>query len=161
MNFVPIGVIHSPYTAQRGTPIQPAMAAGARGRVVVEPAFEEGLADLADFERIWLIYAFDRAGPPRMRVTPYLDQQPRGLFATRAPTRPNPIGMSCVGLLSVEGRTLHVTDIDVLDGTPLLDIKPYAPRFDHFEVQRWGWLQQAQGERRVADGRFEGGSEGG
>jgi len=161
MNVEPIGTIHSPFTAQRGTPIQPAMAQGAEGRVELHPEYADGLADLDGFERIWLIYAFDRAGPARLAVTPYMDDQPRGLFATRAPTRPNPIGMSCVRLLAVDGCTLRVADIDVLDGTPLLDIKPYAPRFDHFEVQRWGWLQATDSERTVADGRFEGGSDGG
>jgi tRNA (adenine37-N6)-methyltransferase len=155
MEIEPIGTIHSPFTAQQGTPIQPAMAAGAEGRVEVRPEWAEALADLDGFERIWLIYAFDRAGPARTEVTPYLDSQPRGLFATRAPTRPNPIGMSCVRLLAVVGTTLRVADIDVLDGTPLLDIKPYAPPFDHFEVQRWGWLQASGSERTVADGRFE------
>jgi tRNA-Thr(GGU) m(6)t(6)A37 methyltransferase TsaA len=156
MQLEPIGTIHSPFTTQRGTPIQPAMARGAEGRVELHPSLAPALADLAGFERIWLIYTFDRAGPSRLRVTPYRDTQPRGLFATRAPTRPNPIGMSCVRLLAVEGHSLRVADIDVLDGTPLLDIKPYAPLFDHFEVQRWGWLQTSGSERVVADGRFEG-----
>jgi tRNA-Thr(GGU) m(6)t(6)A37 methyltransferase TsaA len=155
MNFEPIGTIRSPFTAQRGTPIQASLAAGAEGRVELLPAYAPGLADLEGFERIWLIYAFDRAAAPRMEVTPYRDTQPRGLFSTRAPSRPNPIGMSCVRLLAVEGSTLRIADVDVLDGTPLLDIKPYAPPFDHFEVQRWGWLQRSGIRRSVADGRFE------
>jgi tRNA (adenine37-N6)-methyltransferase len=155
MKLHPIGTIHTPFTQQRGTPIQAAVAQGAQGRVELLPRYAEALADLDGFERIWLIYAFDRARPLRLTVTPYLDTHPRGLFATRAPSRPNPIGMSCVRLLGIEGTTLQVADIDVLDGTPLLDIKPYAPRFDHFEVQRSGWLDQVGTGRRVADDRFE------
>jgi tRNA-Thr(GGU) m(6)t(6)A37 methyltransferase TsaA len=83
-----------------------------------------------------------------------MDQRPRGLFATRAPSRPNPIGMSCVRLVSVVGDTLHVADVDMLDGTPLLDIKPYAPRFDCYEVARSGWLDRVSGRDTSADDRF-------
>ncbi|MFH1463379.1 MAG: tRNA (N6-threonylcarbamoyladenosine(37)-N6)-methyltransferase TrmO [Pseudomonadota bacterium] len=153
MTFTPIGIIRSPFNEQCGTPIQPALAGSAEGRVEVDPAFAEALADLDGFERIWLLYVFDRARPVRLEVTPYLDTVQRGLFATRAPNRPNPIGMSCVRLLAVEGCTLRVADIDVLDGTPLLDIKPYASRFDHWEVERCGWLDEVQGAPR-ADDRF-------
>ena len=154
MELVPIGVIHSPFTEARGTPIQAAFADGAEGTVEVSEAFAEGLKDLDGFERIWLVYWFDRAGEARLRVRPFLDDRERGLFATRAPCRPNPIGMSAVRLLRVEGRTLYVADIDVLDGTPLVDIKPYAPRFDCYDVSRCGWLDRAGRSRTVADDRF-------
>jgi tRNA-Thr(GGU) m(6)t(6)A37 methyltransferase TsaA len=156
MELEPIGVIHSPFTEAKGTPIQPRAAEGAEGTVEVFAPFVAGLQDLDGFERVWLLYWLDRAAEPRMTVTPFMDDQPRGLFATRAPCRPNPIGMSPVRLVRIEGAVLHVADIDVLDGTPLLDIKPYAPALDVFDVARCGWLDAAS--RRLphtrADGRF-------
>lgn len=155
MRLKPIGVIRTPFAEPAGTPIQPCMAQGAEGSVIVFDEFAAGLQDLAGFERIWLIYWFHRAGPPRLRVQPFLDEQERGLFATRAPCRPNPIGISCVRLLAVEGHLLKIADVDIVDGTPLLDIKPYAPQFDCYPVRRTGWLEAAPGARRLADRRFE------
>lgn len=156
MELKPIGVIHSPFTQPTGTPIQPAFADGAEGRVVVDEQYAEALRDLAGFERIWLIYWFDRAPPMSLTVVPFLDETPRGLFAVRAPCRPNPIGLSAVRLLSIEGNVLRVADLDVLDGTPLLDIKPYVPRFDSFPDSRHGWLEDAEPRRGLADDRFAG-----
>ncbi|MFW6163530.1 MAG: tRNA (N6-threonylcarbamoyladenosine(37)-N6)-methyltransferase TrmO, partial [Planctomycetota bacterium] len=149
MQFEPIGTVHSPFAEARGTPIQPRAAEGAEGTVEVFEPYIAGLADLDGFERIWLLYWFDRAAGARMTVTPFLDGQPRGLFATRAPCRPNPIGLSCVRLLRIEGGVLHVADIDVLDNTPLLDLKPYAPAFDSFDVARTGWLGESHARRRI------------
>ncbi|UCD53008.1 MAG: tRNA (N6-threonylcarbamoyladenosine(37)-N6)-methyltransferase TrmO [Phycisphaerales bacterium] len=156
MEVKAIGTIHSPFQNASGVPIQPAFAEGAEGTVEVAPEYAEALADLAGFERIWLLYWFDRAAPFKARVKPYLDDQAHGLFATRAPARPNPIGLSCVKLLSVEGATLHVGGIDILDGTPLLDIKPYARRFDHFEVTRSGWIDATHKGITKSDDRFFG-----
>jgi len=153
MQLEPIGVIHTGFSQAAGTPIQPGTARGAEGTVEVFAPFAEGLKDLDGFERIWLLYWFDRASPAQMIVRPYMDDSPRGLFATRAPCWPNPIGMSAVRLLRIEGARLHVADVDILDGTPLLDIKPYAPQFDHYTVSRTGWLSQAT-TPAVADGRF-------
>lgn len=135
------------------------MAEGATGTVRVFKEFQEGLKDLEGFERIWLIYWFHRTPHPRLLVTPFLDDRERGVFATRAPTRPNPIGMSSVRLLRVEGNVLRVADVDILDGTPLLDIKPYAPAFDSYRVKRSGWLDKARRRRRLADKRFERGDD--
>lgn len=149
-----IGVIHTPFKEPKGTPIQPAVADGARGVVTVFEEFQAGLKDLEGFERIWLIYWLHRAPKARLLVTPFLDDQERGVFATRAPARPNPIGLSSVRLLRVEGNVLTVADVDMLDGTALLDIKPYAPAFDCFKVKRSGWLDNSRKKRRVADGRF-------
>jgi tRNA-Thr(GGU) m(6)t(6)A37 methyltransferase TsaA len=118
--------------------------------------FVEGLADLEGFDRIWLLYWCDRSARARMRVIPYRDTQERGLFATRAPARPNPIGLSCVRLLRIADHVLHIGDVDILDGTPLLDIKPYVPAFDSFPAARHGWLSERSTERLVADGRFHG-----
>lgn len=155
IHLSPIGVILTPFKEPKGTPIQACMAKGAEGRVKVFEEFREGLRDLDGFERIWLLYWFHRASKPRLLVTPFLGDQRRGLFATRAPCRPNPIGLSAVRLLRVEGTLLTVADVDIVDGTPLLDIKPYAPQFDCHRVKKSGWLDKASGRRRLADERFE------
>ncbi len=149
----PIGVIRTPHAAPPGTPIQPRRSEGDEGSVEVFEPFAPGLRDLDGFDRVWLLYWFHRAPEARMEVTPFMDTHTRGLFATRAPTRPNPIGLSCVRLLGVEGRTLHLADVDMVDGSPLLDIKPYVPDFDAYDVERVGWLAEAT-DRRVADERF-------
>lgn len=155
MEFEAIGVIHSSFTQATGTPIQPSRAAGSTGRVVLDPRWKEGLKDLEGFERIWLIYHFDRAAGPMMRVVPYRDVVEHGIFATRVPARPNAIGMSCVRLTSIEDNVLHLADVDILDGTPLLDIKPYVPQYDNYPVSRCGWIDQVPDKPVVADGRFE------
>ncbi len=156
MQLKAIGVIHSPFTEPAGTPIQPTVARGAEGTVEVFPEFVGGLQDLEGFERIWLLYWFDQAVPARLRVVPFLDKAERGIFATRAPCRPNPIGLSAVRLLKMEGNLLRIAEVDILEGTPLLDIKPYTHRFDHFPVCRAGWLEEVWAGREVAvaDDRF-------
>jgi len=151
----PIGIIHTPHREQDGAPIQPTFADGARGTVTIFDPYVEALADLGGFERIWLLFEFDRVKDWSSRVVPYRDAVERGLFATRAPARPNPIGLSAVRLQSVEGNTLHVQDVDMLDGTPLLDIKPYVPAFDAYPDSRAGWSDASASERRVADDRFK------
>ena len=151
----PIGVIRTPFQLATGTPIQSSVASGAEGRVELHPEFAEGLQDLAGFDRIWLLYSFDRATEAQLTVRPYLDKVERGIFATRSPARPNHIGMSVVRLRSVAGPTLLVSDVDMLDGTPLLDIKPYVPAFDHFAAERVGWYEGVSAVGAVADGRFE------
>jgi len=123
--------------------------------VVLDPAWVGGLADLDGFDRIWLIYCFDRAADPMLRVIPYRDTVEHGIFATRVPARPNPIGMSCVRLLAIEGNILHLADVDILDGTPLLDIKPYVPHYDNYPVERCGWIDHVPDVPVVADSRFE------
>lgn len=149
-----IGVIHTPFTEAKGTPIQPVFANGAEGIVEVDPAYVAGLKDLAGFERVWLLYWFDRATECRLEVTPYRDTVPRGLFATRAPLRPNKIGLSPVKLERVEGNKLYIRDADMLDGTPLLDIKPYSVQFDCFAVSRNGWMDAVTDGNEKADERF-------
>jgi tRNA-Thr(GGU) m(6)t(6)A37 methyltransferase TsaA len=152
--FTPIGVIHTPFREAAGTPIQPVCAGGARGSVEVYSSYTDGLRDLDGFERIWLIYRFDRAGATRLRVVPFRDTAERGVFATRAPCRPNGIGMSCVRLLSVDGSVLTVDGVDMLDGTPLLDIKPYVPEFDAFPDSLAGWVGASASTQTHADNRF-------
>jgi tRNA-Thr(GGU) m(6)t(6)A37 methyltransferase TsaA len=151
-----IGIIHSPFTAAEGMPIQPAGAAAATGTVEVFDRFVPALQDLDGFSHICLLYHFHRVTQVRLVVTPFLDHLPHGVFATRAPTRPNPIGLSVVRLTRVDGNVLHIEDLDIMDGTPLLDIKPYAPEFDHYPVERIGWLAAAQGQvkGRRSDDRF-------
>ena len=157
MRVKPIGIIHSPFQQATGTPIQPRFSDGTEGSVEVFSEFLPGLKDLEGFDRIWLLYWFDRAGFENcdLVVRPYLDDTPRGVFATRAPARPNPIGLSAVRLLEVQGNTLRIRDVDILEGTPLLDIKPYFPDFDCFKVARSGWLQGPTFRRAKADSRFE------
>lgn len=152
----PIGVVHSPFRAQTGTPIQPAFAGEeAIGTVEVFEPFVAGLDDIDRFDRIWVLGWLHRSGPVRMRVVPYLDTEARGLFATRSPNRPNPIGISAVRLLRRSGAVLHVADLDLLDGTPVLDIKPYARSIDIFSGTRDGWLSNAAAEgEHPADDRF-------
>ena len=150
-----IGTVRSTFREAAGTPIQTALAQGVEGSIEVLPEFAPGLKDLQGFERIWLLYWFDRAASVQLVVKPFLDEHEHGVFATRAPCRPNPIGLSCVRLLGVDGRRLRIGDVDILDGTPLLDIKPYAPVLDCFEFSRAGWLQHKAGHGAVADDRFE------
>jgi tRNA (adenine37-N6)-methyltransferase len=151
----PIGVIHSQYTRATGTPIQPCRAIQSPGYVTLREEFVDGLADLAGFDRVWLIYFFHRAAAAKMSVVPYRDKVEHGLFATRVPARPNAIGMSCVRLLDISNNILRLAEVDILDGTPLLDIKPYVPGYDNYPVKRCGWLDAVPDGPVVADDRFE------
>jgi tRNA-Thr(GGU) m(6)t(6)A37 methyltransferase TsaA len=156
INYRPIGIIHSPFTAPAGTPIQPGAAAGVEGTVDIFPEYTAALDDLAEFSHIYLIYHFHLSKTFSLKVTPFLDEHPRGLFATRAPSRPNPIGLSVVRLIGITGLNLTVENIDVVDGTPLLDVKPYVAEFDVHQVERSGWIGQKTRslEGTVDDGRF-------
>lgn len=154
MQLTPIGTIYSPHRQASGTPVQPLFASGIEGAVELMPEYAEGLKDLNGFDRIWLIYWFDRAAEARLEVTPYLDTQTHGIFATRSPSRPNPIGMSSVRIRQIEGNIIHILDVDILDGTPLLDIKPYVPAFDSYAPTRIGWFEKMKNVS-VADDRFE------
>jgi len=152
-----IGVVRSPYQQATGTPVQPFAAGQAHARIELQPELAEGLRDLEGFERIWLIYWCHRACDARLTVVPYRDTKSHGVFATRAPARPNRIGLSTVRLDRIEGNVLHVSEVDILDGTPVLDIKPYVPQYDSYVGVRTGWLDGDDPLRRtlVADGRFE------
>jgi tRNA-Thr(GGU) m(6)t(6)A37 methyltransferase TsaA len=141
IKFKPIGIVHSPFKKVAGTPIQPIAAKGIEGTVEIFTEFAEGLKDLEGFSHIILIFYLHLSKKPGLRVKPYMDDETRGVFATRAPSRPNPIGLSVVRLASVEGTILHIKDVDIIDGTPLLDVKPYVPDFDNREVTKIGWLE--------------------
>jgi tRNA-Thr(GGU) m(6)t(6)A37 methyltransferase TsaA len=151
-----IGRIRTPFVEATGTPIQPAYARGAEGQVIVDDAFAAALDDIEGFERVWLVYWMDRAAAFQTRVVPYRDTREHGLFATRSPCRPNPLGMSVVRLVRRDERVLHVADVDILDDTPLLDIKPYVPEFDAHPSSKAGWFDASGVDRQVADGRFHG-----
>jgi tRNA-Thr(GGU) m(6)t(6)A37 methyltransferase TsaA len=156
ITYQPIGVIRSPFTHPEGTPIQLAGAEGIDGRAEILPEYVEGLQDVDGFSHIILIYHFHLSGAPPLRVKPFMDSEAHGVFAIRAPSRPNPIGISVVRLVRIDDNILHIQDIDIIDGTPLLDIKPYVPKFDIREVEKIGWLEK--NVHKVAasrdDGRF-------
>ena len=150
-----IGIIRSPFKEAAGIPIQPVFADGAEGTVEVFPQYADGLNDLEGFERVWLIYWLHKAPPGPLRVIPFRDTVARGVFATRAPCRPNAIGLSCVRLLSVAENRLTIGGVDILDGTPLLDMKPYIPKYDSFPESRAGWCDQTPASAPThADDRF-------
>ncbi len=156
ISFQPIGIIFTPYKEPRGTPIQPTASLGVQGRIQIFPAYKEGLQDLEGFSHLILIYVFHLSRDYFLKVKPFLDDVKRGVFATRAPARPNPIGISVVRLERVEGETLHILDVDMIDGSPLLDIKPYVPEFDHRPGAKIGWLEKNLEKLKSAkdDGRF-------
>ena len=161
ISYKTIGILHSPFKELPGTPIQATAARGIKGKVEVFPEYAEGLEDIEGFSHIILIYHFHLSKVSLLTVKPYLDNQVHGVFSTRSPSRPNSIGISVVRLVSREKRVLHVRDIDIVDGTPLLDIKPYVPEFDAVDVERRGWLENKADKVWTLkdDGRFAKGKE--
>ena len=145
VTFRAIGLIRTPYDKADGMPIQASAAVGVPGRIELDPSLEEGLADLDGFSHLILVYHLHLVARSRLTVTPFLDDQPHGIFATRSPARPNAIGLSTVRLVSVTGPTIEVLDVDMVDGTPLLDIKPYVPAFDQRDEVRIGWFTDRLG----------------
>jgi tRNA-Thr(GGU) m(6)t(6)A37 methyltransferase TsaA len=154
--YKPIGLIRSPFMDPEGMPIQSSAAQGVAGTVVLAQEFAAGLKDLDGFSHIILIYHFHLSKGQSLEVKPFLDDVLRGVFATRAPKRPNSVGISVVRLIKIDGSTLHIEDVDIVDGTPLLDIKPHVPEFDCRQATRIGWLTGKAGPTlsTVADGRF-------
>ena len=141
IKYVPIGIIHSPFKDIKGTPIQPTGARGIAGTIEIDSDYVNGLKDIEGFSHIILIYHFHLSKGYSLEIIPFMDDRPHGVFSTRAPRRPNPIGISVVRLVKVKGATLHIEDVDIVDGTPLLDIKPYVPDFDILNVEI-GWLSK-------------------
>jgi tRNA (adenine37-N6)-methyltransferase len=160
MTLTPVGVIHSEHVVPEHTPIQPVCSRASSGVVEIFPEFAEALDDIEGFSHLHLIYWLHRAdeapnsvsGERSLKVVPFLDDVPHGIFATRSPVRPNPIGLSVVRLVERRARELLVEDLDVLDGTPLLDIKPYVERFDLRVGTRGGWTEQVSQEEFVRRG---------
>ena len=156
IQYKPIGIIHSPFKTPKGSPIQPSAAIGTKGTAEIFPEFVEGLEDLTGFSHIFLLYHFHLSKRFSLKVKPFLDDRQRGLFATRAPSRPNPIGISVVELVKIEGHNLYIQNVDVVEGTPLLDIKPYVPAFDVHPADKIGWIEDKTTKVQEAadDGRF-------
>jgi tRNA-Thr(GGU) m(6)t(6)A37 methyltransferase TsaA len=154
--YSPIGTIHSPFHDLSGMPIQPLSESSGPGTIVILPELTPGLQDLEGFSHIILIYHLHLSLRDTLTVTPFLDSKPHGVFATRAPHRPNPIGISVVKLIRVKENILYVENLDVLDGTPLLDVKPYVPEFDSPPNFRLGWLEDVKYKLRTthSDNRF-------
>lgn len=154
--YVPVGTVHSPFSDIAGMPIQPSGARGIRGSIEIRQEFIAGLRDLEDFSHVILIYALHRCTGYSLEVKPFLDSEPHGIFATRAPRRPNAIGLSVVRLAGIQGNRLEIEDVDILDGTPLLDIKPYVPAFDSYCEAKAGWFDAVSHKATTirSDGRF-------
>lgn len=154
--FESIGTIHTAYENPAGTPIQSNAAEDSLGTITLHPVLMQALRDLDGFSHIILLYVFDQISQPQLLVKPFMDDQERGIFATRAPARPNPIGLSVVRLLKIEGNRITFSGADMLNNTPLLDIKPYAPIFEPTNVDKIGWLKDREDRLANAhdDGRF-------
>jgi tRNA-Thr(GGU) m(6)t(6)A37 methyltransferase TsaA len=156
MKYKQIGIIYSPFKEPRGTPIQSIAARGIEGTVEVFQEYSEGLKDIGGFSHVILVYHFHLSTKSSLMIKPFMDNREHGVFATRAPNRPNPIGISVVELVKFEKTRLHVKDLDIVDGTPLLDIKPYVPAFDIRDTKKIGWLKDNISKLITSkdDGRF-------
>ena len=152
--YHPIGIIHTPFKTTEGMPVQASRAKGIKGTIEIMPEYEKGLKDLEGFSHIILLFHFHLSKGYELQVIPFFDDHPRGLFATRAPKRPNPIGISTVALKKVSANILEIEDVDILDGTPLLDIKPYTLEFDGRKDVHTGWLAKAKTKKILSDRRF-------
>jgi len=152
-----IGIIYTPFKKRDGMPIQPAGATGVKGTIELSEEYRAGLKDLDGFSHIILLYHFHRSQGFKMQVVPFMDSEPHGLFATRAPKRPNSIGLSVVQLDRIENGVLYIQNVDMLNGTPLLDIKPYVPKFDEQKDVRTGWLEKGGNtvSTKQSDDRFK------
>lgn len=161
ISFCPIGVIHSGHQVAQQTPIQPVFAGDCSATVEIYDEFAAGLEGLGGFSHIFLFYVFHKREGMKLRVKPYMGDHETGVFSTRHPGRPNPLGMSVVKLEKIEGNILHISGADMLDGTPLIDLKPYIPKFDLREDLRGGWTDAVDDETANERGRrdFRGGSE--
>ena len=157
ITYSPIGVIHSPFTNIEDIPIQPKFAKGIKGEIEILPKYVKGLKDIGGFSHIIAVYHFHLSKGFSLEVTPFLDKIKRGLFSTRAPKRPNQIGISVLKLNKVTGNLLHVENVDIVDGTPLIDLKPYVSGFDAVKHEKNGWLGKNIGiiKDKKSDKRFK------
>ena len=157
ITIIPIGTIYTPHSDIKNMPIQPLAAKGIKGRIELEPEFADGLKDIEGFSHITLIYQFHKISGYELQVVPFMDTQKRGIFACKAPKRPNAIGISTVRLLEVKRNVLFIEEVDMLNGTPLIDIKPFYPRYDNRSDVEIGWLEKNKDmpvDRLRADDRF-------
>jgi tRNA (adenine37-N6)-methyltransferase len=154
----PIGTIFTPHTSIKDMPIQPLAAKGIRGFIKLLPEYTEGLKDLEGFSHITLLYHFHKINGVELVVTPFMDTEKHGIFACKAPKRPNAIGISTVKLISINENIIIIEQVDMLDGTPLIDIKPFYPRYDNRLHAKIGWLEQYKKlpvEKLRSDERFK------
>ena len=158
IKFKAIGIIHTPFKDRKGMPIQPIGAKGIKGNIEIFPEFKEGLKDLDGFSHIILIFSFHLSTDYKLLVNPFMEDEIRGVFSTRAPRRPNQIGMSVVKLDNVEDNILHISNVDIVDGTPLLDIKSYIKKIDCVESEKLGWIGEKvdKFQSKISDDRFSG-----
>jgi len=156
INFYAIGTIQTPFMILENMPIQPSAAKGVRGKITLNEEFSTGLSDLEGFSHIYLIYHLHLSTTYTLRVQPFLENTYRGLFSTRAPKRPNPIGLSVVKLINILGNHIVIENVDMINGTPLLDIKPFVPEMENAAEIRIGWLQKhrSQLDSKKSDNRF-------
>ncbi|MDN5280703.1 MAG: tRNA (adenine37-N6)-methyltransferase [Clostridiales bacterium] len=161
IEFKIIGQVRSRFKEQKGTPIQGKMAPEETAELIIAPEYAEGLKDLEGFSHIYVFFKFDRADHNKLLVKPYLDTEDRGVFSTRSPLRPNPLGMTIVRLERIEENRLYVSGVDILDGSPIIDIKPYIPDFDQHNPEKIGWYakNQKRSGKVLADDRFDKNSE--
>lgn len=158
IKYKPIGTIYSPFKEPEGMPIQPISAQGVKGTIELKSEYRDGLKDLGGFSHIILIYHFHHSKGYSLQARPFMDDRIRGVFSIRAPKRPNPLGISVVRLDKIEDTTLHISNVDIVDGTPLLDIKPYVPVFDNVQEKvRIGWLEKKSHKtsHKKSDDRFK------
>jgi len=156
ITFKTVGFVESRFEQQAGTPIQGRMAPEETARIIIFDEYSEAVQDLEGFSHIYVFFKFDRASEKKLRVKPYLDTVERGVFATRSPLRPNPLGMTIVRLERVEGNVLYISGVDILNNSPVIDIKPYIPDFDHQNPEKIGWYEKSAERNRLvlADDRF-------
>jgi len=156
ITYRPIGIIRSPFKNPQGSPIQFNSAGNFKGSVIIFPQYVEGLRDLEYFSHAILLYHFHLIEKPKLTVKPFMDEEYHGIFATRAPARPNPLGISIVRIISIENNVINIANVDILDQTPLLDIKPYVPGFDIIRADKIGWLASNMQKLDYSkdDGRF-------
>ncbi|MGE4292885.1 MAG: tRNA (N6-threonylcarbamoyladenosine(37)-N6)-methyltransferase TrmO [Desulfovibrio sp.] len=156
ITYTPIGYFHTPHHQVRGMPIQPSGASGVHGTIRVLPEYREGLRDIDGFSHLIILYHLHEICGQELTVTPFLDKKPHGIFATRSPKRPNPLGLSVMTLLEATEDSLLLDNVDVLDGTPVIDIKPYVPDFDVWPARRVGWFEGKSGNALTtrSDERF-------
>jgi tRNA-Thr(GGU) m(6)t(6)A37 methyltransferase TsaA len=154
--YSPIGIVHSPFLLPEGTPIHATAAKDTQAQIEIFHEYSDGLKDLEGFSHIIVLYHLHRAKFKSLHVIPFLDTEKHGIFATRSPGRPNTIGFSIVELEKIENDILFVKGIDILDGSPVLDIKPYITQFDVFETTKKGWIEKNSHKMEVQkdDGRF-------
>ena len=157
IEFSPIGIIHTPFKTVSNMPIQPTADKNSEGWIEIFDEYSAGLADLEDFSHIYLVFHLHECKGYKLKTIPFLDTVERGIFATRSPARPNPVGLSVVKLISVTGNILTIQGLDILDGSPLIDIKPFVPMFEDAKDIRIGWFAGKEGEvhGKVSDGRFK------